>query len=257
MIDTQLLSYIRQQLSLNVGRETITANLKGAGWTDADLDEVFKAIEKTNAMSIPVSASPATPEAAPNIAQPQTNFSDKPYTKSKKILLFVLFVLAGGAAYLYYSSMLVSPSDVSTKIIQDNQTKTSVTDTRIVSPEQNEPDNEMDRTQILGNKDDLVSFSIWPGSKVHGIVFYRGVIKGAYFFEANIGINVLDKNKNILKRNNAMATGEWMTSGPVNFEGSIDFSGLPKGPAYFEIHNDNPSDLRENDKSILIPIVIE
>jgi hypothetical protein len=54
-----------------------------------------------------------------------------------------------------------------------------------------------------------------------------------------------------------MATTDWMTSGPVSFEGKIDFSGLPQGPAYFEIHNDNPSDLPENDKSVLIPIVIE
>ncbi len=111
--------------------------------------------------------------------------------------------------------------------------------------------------QISGNKDNLVSFSILPGSKVHGIVSYRGVIKGGYFFEANIVINILDLNKKVLKQSNAMATTEWMTSGPVSFEGNIDLTGLPKGPAYFEIHNDNPSDLRENDKSILIPIVIE
>ena len=54
-----------------------------------------------------------------------------------------------------------------------------------------------------------------------------------------------------------MTKEDWMTINPVTFEGNIDFTGLPKGPAYFEIHNDNPSDIRENDKSILIPIVIE
>jgi len=111
--------------------------------------------------------------------------------------------------------------------------------------------------QISGNKDDLISFSILPGTKVHGVVSYNGVIKGGYFFEANILINVLDANKNVLKKSNAMAKGEWMTSGPVSFEGNIDFTGLPIGPAFFEIHNDNPSDMRENDKSVLIPIVIE
>src|SRR3989344_341035 len=104
---------------------------------------------------------------------------------------------------------------------------------------------------------DLVSFSILPGAKVHGVVSYIGVIKGGYFFEGNILINVLDANKIVLKKSNAMAKGEWMTSGPVSFEGNIDFTGLPIGPAFFEIHNDNPSDMRENDKSVLIPIVIE
>lgn len=111
-------------------------------------------------------------------------------------------------------------------------------------------------TKILGNKEDLVSFSILPNTKVHGILSYRGVIKGGYFFEANILINILDMNKKVLKSSNAVAKSDWMTIEPVSFEGNIDFTGLSKGPAYFEIHNDNPSDIRANDKSILIPIII-
>lgn len=122
---------------------------------------------------------------------------------------------------------------------------------------ENIPNEQLSKEQILGNKDDLISFSILPGSRVHGILSYRGVIKGAYFFEANIVINILDKNQKLLKGSNAVATTEWMTAGPVSFEGNIDFTGLPKGEAFFEIHNDNPSGLPENDKSVLIPIVIE
>jgi len=113
------------------------------------------------------------------------------------------------------------------------------------------------KDQILGNKDDLISFSIEPNTKVHGILSYRGTIKGGYFFEANILIRVLDIDKNVLVASNAVAKGDWMTSGPVDFEGNIDFTGLPKGPAYFEIHNDNASGLPEYDKSILIPIIVE
>ncbi len=112
-------------------------------------------------------------------------------------------------------------------------------------------------TNTLGNKDDLIAFSIAPGTKVHGVISYRGVIKNGYFFEANILINILDMNKNVIKASNAVAKDDWMTSGPVNFEGNIDFTNLAKGPAYFEIHNDNASGLKENDKSILIPIIIE
>jgi len=113
------------------------------------------------------------------------------------------------------------------------------------------------RNEILGNKNDLVSFSIWPNTKVHGIVSYRGVIKGAYFFEGNILINILDINKKVIKQSNAVAKTDWMTIEPVSFEGNIDFSGILKGPAYFEIHNDNASGLPEHDKSILVPIIIE
>ncbi|MEI7765737.1 MAG: hypothetical protein WCI93_04120, partial [bacterium] len=82
------------------------------------------------------------------------------------------------------------------------------------------------------------------------------VIKGAYFFEGNILINILDSNKKTLKSSNAVAKTDWMTIAPVSFEGNIDFTDLPKGSAYFEIHNDNASGLPEKDKSILIPIII-
>ena len=125
------------------------------------------------------------------------------------------------------------------------------------------PVNIVDQTQelipkenILGNKDDLISFSIWPNTKVHGIVSYRGVIKGGYFFEGNIQINILDVNKKVLKTSNAVAKTDWMTVLPVSFEGNIDFTGILNGPAYFEIHNDNASGLPEHDKSVLIPIII-
>lgn len=115
-------------------------------------------------------------------------------------------------------------------------------------------------TEILGNKDDLIYFSIQPNAKVFGIQSYRGSVKGGYFFEGNILINILDANKNVLKQSNATATTEWMTVEPVDFEGNLDFTGLPKGLAYIEIHNDNASGLPTNEgtnKSILIPIIID
>jgi hypothetical protein len=111
--------------------------------------------------------------------------------------------------------------------------------------------------EILGNKQDLVFFSVSPGQKVSGSLKVIGSIRNAYFFEANILINILDSNKNILKNGYANATSDWMTIEPVSFEGNIDLSGLPKGDAYIEIHNDNASGLSENDKNILIPIIIE
>ena len=123
----------------------------------------------------------------------------------------------------------------------------------------NTPPTTMPTDGITGNKNnkgDLISFSIWQESKVHGIVSYRGTIKGAYFFEANILIKILGANKQVLKESNAMATTDWMTAEPVDFEGNIDFTGLPTGRAYIRIQNDNPSDMRENDKWIDIPIII-
>ncbi len=155
-------------------------------------------------------------------------------------LLFVIVVLLG---YIIFSKNKIEVMDsnintVNDEILQDNDVVNTI-------------------TNILGNKDDLVSLSVKAGQEVGGKLKIKGSVKGAYFFEANILINILDTNKNILKNGHATATSEWMTADPVVFEGDIDFTNIANGPAYIEIHNDNASGLPEHDKSILIPIIIK
>ena len=160
--------------------------------------------------------------------------------KKNSIFIIIAFILVVGIfAYRIFMPKVYAPA----------VTNPGVVDTTMPPIE--------NKDLILGNKDDLISSSIVPNAKVHGVLSYRGEVKGGYFFEANIGINILDSNKNVIKKSNAVSTTDWMTAGPVSFEGNIDFTGLPSGPAYFEIHNDNASGLPENDKSILIPVIID
>ncbi len=111
---------------------------------------------------------------------------------------------------------------------------------------------------VLGDKENLEMFSVAPntefktGTKIEAF----GTIKGGYFFEGNILVNILDSNKIILKAGHGTAISDWMTVGSVTFNTTIDFAGIPSGEAYIEIHNDNASGEPENDKSILIPIFI-
>lgn len=155
----------------------------------------------------------------------------------KKIIILLVLLIA--AYFVFFNHKASAP-------VEDTSSKMP-------------PISDADQIQVTGKAsiNDLIGFSIMPNTKVHGILSYRGTIQGGYFFEANILINILDKNKAVLKASNGVAKSDWMTSDPVDFEGNIDFTGLPAGPAYFEIHNDNASGEPENDKSILIPIVIE
>ena len=61
----------------------------------------------------------------------------------------------------------------------------------------------------------------------------------------------------MLRTTYGTATSAWMTIDPVTFNTTIDFTGLVAGPGYIELHNDNASGFPENDKSILIPVVIQ
>ncbi len=111
---------------------------------------------------------------------------------------------------------------------------------------------------LEGDTANFISASIMPGdSVVKQPIVFSGNIKGGYFFEGNVLLNILDENKNLLRVSHGNAITDWMTVGPVSFAGTIDFTGLPSGLAFIEIHNDNASGLPENDKAIYIPIIIQ
>jgi len=123
----------------------------------------------------------------------------------------------------------------------------------------NNTSNVVENLEILGNKDDLISFSIKPGQIVSGVQEANGVISGAYFFEANVIIRIIDVNKNILRNTYGTTMEDWMTTGPKPFKTSLDFTGLSAGPAYIGIEQDDPSggESGMQTRKILIPIVIK
>jgi hypothetical protein len=111
--------------------------------------------------------------------------------------------------------------------------------------------------QIYGDKGDLVSFSLLPGQKVSGVVKLTGTLKGGYFFEgAGIPMDVVTLDQILLKTGTATPTSEW-TKDSVSFGGTIDFTSLPKGIVDIRIKNDNPSGLTQNNKFILIPVIVQ
>lgn len=110
---------------------------------------------------------------------------------------------------------------------------------------------------ISGDVGNFVSFSIAPGATVSGVIKATGSLTGGYFFEANMGVKILDANKNVLKSTNGTATSDWMTGDSVSFTTTLDFTGIPAGSGYIRLHNDNPSGMPENDKYIDIPVVIQ
>lgn len=160
-------------------------------------------------------------------------------TKIGKTILILLVITAIGIA-LYFL------------------TKQPVVDENTLGQVENNPNLILDN-EILGPSEDLVAFSVLPGTTLpKSVLNFDGVIKGAWFFEANILINILNTDEVLLKAGNATATSDWMTVEPVAFSGTIDLSGLPTGPAYLEIRNDNPAGPDEGiNKNILLPIIIE
>lgn len=148
----------------------------------------------------------------------------------KNIILFILILSLGFLVFNFYSKKNIEKED---KVYKSS-------------------------LEVSGpNKDDLIEFSVKPGSTVSGKMTVTGTVKNAYFFEANISINLLDANQNVLKAGYGTATTDWMTTGPVSFTANIDATGL-SGFGYIEIQNDDPSDGEGGPaKIILIPVIFQ
>ncbi len=129
----------------------------------------------------------------------------------------------------------------------------------VFSNKESELQKEIDNAsiEILGNKDDLIDFSIKPLDNMKGEIIATGAVSGGYFFEGNILVNILNKDKEILKSSYGTAKTDWMTSGPVGFDTFLNFEYLPKGLGYIELVKDDPSGGEGGPvKKILIPIII-
>ncbi|MBL8032002.1 MAG: hypothetical protein JNK33_06820, partial [Candidatus Doudnabacteria bacterium] len=93
-----------------------------------------------------------------------------------------------------------------------------------------------------------------PHAVIASPLLVTGKAPGTWFFEANIGLGVLDENGVEIARGHAEADGNWMTTEPVRFVGTIHFVAPLSATGFIEVRKDNPSDLPELDASIRVPI---
>lgn len=86
----------------------------------------------------------------------------------------------------------------------------------------------------------------------------KGVASGgAWFFEAQFPIKVLDGNGVLIGQSIAHAETEWTTNAPIPFTATLTFTqpATSNGTVVFE--NDNPSGLPENAKSFSVPVLFK
>ena len=82
-----------------------------------------------------------------------------------------------------------------------------------------------------------------------------GEAVGFWYFEADFPVRLYDEKDSLLATAIATAQGEWMTENFVSFEAELVFkvpAGSKTGKLVFE--RSNPSDMREHDRSLTIPV---
>ncbi|MEX0918466.1 MAG: Gmad2 immunoglobulin-like domain-containing protein [Candidatus Paceibacterota bacterium] len=82
----------------------------------------------------------------------------------------------------------------------------------------------------------------------------NGEARGGWYFEGSFPLRIEDANGNILGQHYATAKGEWMTDEYVPFTSELSFKNPSTETGFLILSKDNPSDLREFDDEIKIPI---
>lgn len=117
--------------------------------------------------------------------------------------------------------------------------------------------------QNIGNereKTDLIRIdSPRPGATVTANESFvvTGEARGYWYFEADFPVEVLNDQGAKIGSGIAVAQGEWMTEDFVPFIAEVALEGNYSGTAELVLHRSNPSDLRENDDELIVPIVLK
>ncbi len=93
-----------------------------------------------------------------------------------------------------------------------------------------------------------------PNQLVVSPLKVTGKALGSWFFEANIGLRLLDANGAEVAASHGQAAADWMTNELVPFAGTITFVAPATDNGFIEVAKDNPSGLLENSAFVRFPI---
>ena len=115
----------------------------------------------------------------------------------------------------------------------------------------------VEATYTNASADLVVVTSPLPGATVPATFTVTGQARGTWYFEASFPLEVVSATGEQLVQMPVQAQGEWMTTNFVPFSAQVTLPATYKGAVKIILHNDNPSRLQENEKSLTIPIVIQ
>ncbi|MDD2758523.1 MAG: DUF333 domain-containing protein [Patescibacteria group bacterium] len=92
------------------------------------------------------------------------------------------------------------------------------------------------------------------GELIVGPYVVSGSMPGNWYFEATARVELYDGDGKLIASAPAQAKGDWMTTGSVPFEAKLEFKNPAAPVGTLVLKNDNPSGLKENDRSETYPV---
>ena len=119
-------------------------------------------------------------------------------------------------------------------------------------------ESETDDEDYQTTADDLSDFIIVDSPRPDQIItsplIIEGQARGTWFFEASFPVRLLDAEGNIVAEYYAQTEEEWMTEEFISFSSRLEFEAPVTDTGTLVLIKDNPSDIREYDAQLEIPI---
>lgn len=93
------------------------------------------------------------------------------------------------------------------------------------------------------------------GAIVSSPLEIRGRARGTWFFEGDFPVILSDDRGTTVAQGYATAQGEWMTNEFVPFSALLRFQSPRRGRGHLMLKKDNPSDRRELDDALVVPVI--
>lgn len=108
---------------------------------------------------------------------------------------------------------------------------------------------------VFPDKSDLIKISNPKSNQIIvSPLSISGEARGTWFFEGSFSGELLDENGESVSNFLAEAQGEWMTTEFVPFKATLEFTKPKTQTGVLVFHKDNPSDMREFDDELRIPV---
>lgn len=103
-----------------------------------------------------------------------------------------------------------------------------------------------------------IDLNIKDGQAVSNPIKIEGKARGYWFFEGSFPIKLVSTNNEILGTSIATSSDDWMTEDYISFTSELNYTkSTSTNRALLILSKDNPSDNRELDQEIYIPVVLK
>lgn len=108
--------------------------------------------------------------------------------------------------------------------------------------------------EIKEHKDIIVVFSPEPFQKIKSPLIIKGKARGFWFFEGDFPVILVDEKNNVIINGIAKAESDWMRDGFVKFSAVLKFKKSKARKGYLILKKDNPSEKKQLDDMLVIPV---